>query len=203
MFCAKCGKELPENAASCPDCGNGQAGERYRKSNRLLNNKKMVKIVAICTAAVLVLVLVLLCTAGGSLSNNSAEEVVECWVTAYLEKDFETVVACYADWTVREMLNKGKFSSVEEMVTYMEVSNKYSDLPIFQAKVVGCSVKEYIKLKDLKWQKMGMTETEYNSVNRAAVVIVSIYVEGFGTENAEMNCVEIDGKWYVTDALRM
>ena len=204
MFCIKCGKELSPNTAFCPFCGTLQTDQALNVQMQVDHSKKPVirkrKTVLICCLAVIIVLTTVLLWPFEKLTYDSAEEVTETLFVSFMERDFDKAVTCLGDWVIRDMAG-GSDISMEKAAELLEQYYYYHLEDIFRSKIAAVTLVEYVDVEEFYWQGRGLTKEEYNSVDKVAHVLVTIYEDGKGADDDGVICVEIDGQWYIANSI--
>lgn len=208
MFCAKCGKELPEDAAFCPGCGLEQDIKKKRKLDLsfIQNLPKKTKLIAVGAAAALVLVLIACLCLGGNSRYDTPEDAAKAAIIMSQTNNLEDTIGCIPPWKLRELASRVGVSESASQDELIEAWNDYMDgiSLIFGSKepksvsVIDAAVVKQGYVTDLKWEKFGLTLKEYEAIEDVVYVEV-LYELNNAREDTTVICVKSDEYWYLWD----
>lgn len=195
MYCANCGKEISDDAAFCQSCGCRAESGTKEKKLIAFNKKSIVVILGIIAAVILIFKV---CQANSV--NASPENVATAAVTSEYEVDIDLMVKCFPDFTIRELaweygLPSG--ASRSEVKQKIKEAYRYTEpctVSEVKAEVIGIySMDEITFLRELYDD---MTDDEYKGITEIAKVKVKFRVDE-KTEDVQITCIKMKGKWYL------
>lgn len=216
MFCAKCGKELPEDAAFCPGCGTQQESrpvdqpftqpiaQSVASTGKKISLSKNAKLALIGGVALVVVLAVVLLAFGGSSVNKSPETVSTAFFESIFELDAEKMVDCMADpifnYLVRSM-GLPETVSKSDVIDYMQQTFELQGNVILDQfkyrEIHSVVLSEHLDIEDLK--RYGASEFEMSEITSAVKMKVRFQKPNGGTYSVRVVCAEIDGDWYIWD----
>ena len=211
MFCKKCGSQIPDNSAFCPECGAAvsaaqaepKAAEQPSNAPEApaakpaMNKHRLIGIIAVGAAALGVIIIFVAILAGGGKDWKKAlKKEMKCIMTGDSESLAELIpdkmyeaIADYYDVDAEELkeyfMDLEIFDDDDTLVKYEIIEENEcssSDLK---------SIKEYLKERGI---------SSKNDVKEAVEVNVKCYFKDgdgdrFDTED-EFGFVKINGEWY-------
>ena len=211
MFCKKCGSQIPDNSAFCPECGAAvsaaqaepKAAEQpsnapeARAAKPAMNKHRLIGIIAVGAAALGVIIIFVAILAGGGKDwKKVLKKEMKCIMTGDSESLAELIpdkmyeaIADYYDVDAEELkeyfMDLEIFDDDDTLVKYEIIEENEcssSDLK---------SIKEYLKERGI---------SSKNDVKEAVEVNVKCYFKDgdgdrFDTEG-EFGFVKINGEWY-------
>lgn len=211
MFCKKCGSQIPDNSAFCPECGAAvsaaqaepKAAEQPSNAPEApaakpaMNKHRLIGIIAVGAAALGVIIIFVAILAGGGKDWKKAlKKEMKCIMTGDSESLAELIpdkmyeaIADYYDVDAEELkeyfMDLEIFDDDDTLVKYEIIEENEcssSDLK---------SIKEYLKERGI---------SSKNDVKEAVEVNVKCYFKDgdgdrFDTED-EFGFVNINGEWY-------
>ena len=211
MFCKKCGSQIPDNSAFCPECGAAvsaaqaepKAAEQPSNAPEApaakpaMNKHRLIGIIAFGAAALGVIIIFVAILAGGGKDWKKAlKKEMKCIMTGDSESLAELIpdkmyeaIADYYDVDAEELkeyfMDLEIFDDDDTLVKYEIIEENEcssSDLK---------SIKEYLKERGI---------SSKNDVKEAVEVNVKCYFKDgdgdrFDTED-EFGFVKINGEWY-------
>ena len=211
MFCKKCGSQIPDNSAFCPECGAAvsaaqaepEAAEQPSNAPEApaakpaMDKKRLTGIIAVGAAALVVIIILVAILAGGGKGwKKVLKKEMKCIMTGDSESLAELIpdkmyeaIADYYDVDAEELkeyfMDLEIFDDDDTLVKYEIIEENEcssSDLK---------SIKEYLKERGI---------SSKNDVKEAVEVNVKCYFKDgdgdrFDTED-EFGFVKINGEWY-------
>lgn len=211
MFCKKCGSQIPDNSAFCPECGAAvsaaqaepEAAEQPSNAPEApaakpaMNKHRLIGIIAVGAAALGVIIIFVAILAGGGKDwKKVLKKEMKCIMTGDPESLAELIpdkmyeaIADYYDVDAEELkeyfMDLEIFDDDDTLVKYEIIEENEcssSDLK---------SIKEYLKERGI---------SSKNDVKEAVEVNVKCYFKDgdgdrFDTED-EFGFVKINGEWY-------
>lgn len=211
MFCKKCGSQIPDNSAFCPECGAAvsaaqaepEAAEQPSNAPEApaakpaMNKHRLIGIIAVGAAALGVIIIFVAILAGGGKDwKKVLKKEMKCIMTGDSESLAELIpdkmyeaIADYYDVDAEELkeyfMDLEIFDDDDTLVKYEIIEENEcssSDLK---------SIKEYLKERGI---------SSKNDVKEAVEVNVKCYFKDgdgdrFDTED-EFGFVKINGEWY-------
>ena len=211
MFCKKCGSQIPDNSAFCPECGAAvsaaqaepEAAEQPSNAPEApaakpaMNKHRLIGIIAVGAAALGVIIIFVAILAGGGKDwKKVLKKEMKCIMTGDSESLAELIpdkmyeaIADYYDVDAEELkeyfMDLEIFDDDDTLVKYEIIEENEcssSDLK---------SIKEYLKERGI---------SSKNDVKEAVEVNVKCYFKDgdgdrFDTED-EFGFVNINGEWY-------
>ncbi len=211
MFCKKCGSQIPDNSAFCPECGAAvsaaqaepKAAEQPSNAPEApaakpaMNKHRLIGIIAVGAAALGVIIIFVAILAGGGKDwKKVLKKEMKCIMTGDSESLAELIpdkmyeaIADYYDVDAEELkeyfMDLEIFDDDDTLVKYEIIEENEcssSDLK---------SIKEYLKERGI---------SSKNDVKEAVEVNVKCYFKDgdgdrFDTED-EFGFVKINGEWY-------
>ena len=211
MFCKKCGSQIPDNSAFCPECGAAvSAAQAEQPSNApmapaakpAMDKKRLTGIIAVGAAALVVIIILVAILAGGGKGwEKVLKKEMKCARTGDSEPLAELIpdkmyeaIADYYDVDAEELKEYfiDKYLSDVSML-----GDDYTFLKYEVTKEKDCSSSD---LKDIKEYLKERGISSKDDVKEAVVVKVKIYFKDEDGDRddikGEFTFVKIDGKWY-------
>ena len=211
MFCKKCGSQIPDNSAFCPECGAAvSAAQAEQPSNApmapaakpAMDKKRLTGIIAVGAAALVVIIILVAILAGGGKGwEKVLKKEMKCARTGDSEplaelipdKMYEAIADHYdvdaedlKEYFIDEYLSDGSM-----------LGDDYTFLKYEVTKEKDCSSSD---LKDIKEYLKERGISSKDDVKEAVVVKVKIYFKDEDGDRddikGEFTFVKIDGKWY-------
>ncbi len=211
MFCKKCGSQIPDNSAFCPECGAAvSAAQAEQPSNApmapaakpAMDKKRLTGIIAVGAAALVVIIILVAILAGGGKGwEKVLKKEMKCARTGDSEplaelipdKMYEAIADHYdvdaedlKEYFIDEYLSDGSM-----------LDDDYTFLKYEVTKEKDCSSSD---LKDIKEYLKDRGISSKDDVKEAVVVKVKIYFKDEDGDRddikGEFTFVKIDGKWY-------
>lgn len=118
-FCEKCGLELQEEVAFCPNCGNKVTVLTESNNNpKIIQSKKKLTVI-ICAVVLLVAIVVSIFAMGG----DDYEEVAQNYISAVIRSDFD-VAKKYAPFDVEDAFGNME-DDILDLWDYDSYDNEY------------------------------------------------------------------------------
>ena len=214
MFCSKCGLQLEDDIAFCPNCGQvattvtttatgvkASTSAFYGKTSQISKSidLKNPKVLGIAIAAVVVVVLLFSTLFGG----QSYKSAVNNFMDGVFEADAKQLLSAFPDEVIDEMCDEEDMSK-SELIDYMDdelddlidMLDTYYDGWSVDYKIIST---EKYDSDDLEW-----IEEEYDEVGikikEAKMVTVEMTVEADDmseSEEMEIGVIKIGNSWYV------
>ena len=211
MFCKKCGSQIPDNSAFCPECGAAvSAAQAEQPSNApmapaakpAMDKKRLTGIIAVGAAALVVIIILVAILAGGGKGwEKVLKKEMKCARTGDSEplaelipdKMYEAIADHYdvdaedlKEYFIDEYLSDG--SMLDDDYTFLKYEvTKEKDCSSSDLK----DIKEYLKERGI---------SSKDDVKEAVVVKVKIYFKDEDGDRddikGEFTFVKIEGKWY-------
>lgn len=194
MFCVKCGVELQEESAYCPECGALQGPETQKKIH--INKKGL--ILLLCAGVAIIAIVAMLV---GNNINASPEKVAAAVIQGTFEMDMEKVVQTCPDFTLRKQAYR---YDLPETATRKQFIQAMKNLVAQRGeraqpvKIISSEISDYGSIRNMNWNSYGMTRDEYATITDYVIVDVECTVDG-ERQHFEVSCIEMNGKWYVLD----
>lgn len=211
MFCKKCGSQIPDNSAFCPECGAAvSAAQAEQPSNApmapaakpAMDKKRLTGIIAVGAAALVVIIILVAILAGGGKGwEKVLKKEMKCARTGDSEplaelipdKMYEAIADHYdvdaedlKEYFIDEYLSDGSM-----------LDDDYTFLKYEVTKEKDCSSSD---LKDIKEYLKDRGISSKDDVKEAVVVKVKIYFKDEDGDRddikGEFTFVKIEGKWY-------
>lgn len=194
MFCKKCGSQIPDNSAFCPECGAAvNSGESSGKPDSTASVKtgknKFVGLIASCVAAAAVIIVVICVFSGGGWKKTANK-----FIHAIEHGDVDEFIS---------LINEDVVDSVIE--NYYDSSKSYfrryiSDFVDSFIDVEGLEIIRSDKLHDDALDEVIYDLNEYGGISRKSItdaVLVLLSVEGdeYVGDIAQIVLVKINGDW--------
>ena len=211
MFCKKCGSQIPDNSAFCPECGAAvSAAQAEQPSNApmapaakpAMDKKRLTGIIAVGAAAlVVIIILVAILAGGGKVWEKVLKKEMKCARTGDSEPLAELIpdkmyeaIADYYDVDAEELK---EYFIDEYLSDGSMLGDDYTFLKYEVTKEKDCSSSD---LKDIKEYLKERGISSKDDVKEAIVVKVKIYFKDeYGDRDdtkGEFTFVKIEGKWY-------
>ena len=211
MFCKKCGSQIPDNSAFCPECGAAvSAAQAEQPSNApmapaakpAMDKKRLTGIIAVGAAALVVIIILVAILAGGGKGwEKVLKKEMNCARTGDSEPLAELIpdkmyeaIADYYDVDAEDLK---EYFIDEYLSDGSMLGDDYTFLKYEVTKEKDCSSSD---LKDIKEYLKERGISSKDDVKEAVVVKVKIYFkdEDGDTDDikGEFTFVKIDGKWY-------
>lgn len=212
MYCGKCGAEITNGVAFCPNCGQEFVGEyivkdskvKMKKSNKVF--KILIPVLLITVVAIVSVVLI--------HNNSGYEKVIEDFYNAVETQDIKlmkSTLAQYwidyqiADYDTDEYLNDDIEDIIEDVIDDTDCGDNIEILSCTITNEKKASKEDLTALKDniYDWYAYYVySEDEFNSsVKDACVVTVRIKVKGNEDTDiltSKMLVIKENGKWKIT-----
>lgn len=194
MFCKKCGSQIPDNSAFCPECGAAvNSGESCGKPDSTASVKtgknKFIGLIASCVAAAAVIIVVICVLSGGGWKKTANK-----FIHAIEHGDVDECIS---------LINEDVVDSVIE--NYYDSSKSYfrryiSDFVDSFIDVEGLEIIRSDKLHDDALDEVIYDLNEYGGISRKSItdaVLVLLSVEGdeYVGDIAQIVLVKINGDW--------
>ncbi|MDD7488565.1 MAG: zinc-ribbon domain-containing protein [Clostridiales bacterium] len=211
MFCKKCGSQIPDNSAFCPECGAAvSAAQAEQPSNApmapaakpAMDKKRLTGIIAVGAAALVVIIILVAILAGGGKGwEKVLKKEMKCARTGDSEPLAELIpdkmyeaIADYYDVDAEEL----KEYFIDEYLSDVSMlGDDYTFLKYEVTKEKDCSSSD---LKDIKEYLKERGISSKDDVKEAIVVKVKIYFKDEDGDRddtkGEFTFVKIEGKWY-------
>ena len=211
MFCKKCGSQIPDNSAFCPECGAAvSAAQAEQPSNApmapaakpAMDKKRLTGIIAVGAAALVVIIILVAILAGGGKGwEKVLKKEMNCARTGDSEPLAELIpdkmyeaIADYYDVDAEDLK---EYFIDEYLSDGSMLDDDYTFLKYEVTKEKDCSSSD---LKDIKEYLKERGISSKDDVKEAVVVKVKIYfkdeVGDRDDTKGEFTFVKIDGKWY-------
>ena len=211
MFCKKCGSQIPDNSAFCPECGAAvSAAQAEQPSNApmapaakpAMDKKRLTGIIAVGAAALVVIIILVAILAGGGKGwEKVLKKEMKCARTGDSEPLAELIpdkmyeaIADYYDVDAEELK---EYFIDEYLSDGSMLGDDYTFLKYEVTKEKDCSSSD---LKDIKEYLKERGISSKDDVKEAVVVKVKIYFKDEDGDRddikGEFTFVKIDGKWY-------
>lgn len=226
MFCPKCGKENPDGARFCADCGKAfevaepvassevtataetpaapttsasttpSTIENFMDKVKALWAKKEVKI-GVAIAAVAIIAIILLSGGGGA---SSPEGAVENFMEAVMDCDAEGMIECLPPQVSEKMIDmlnmSGMGTDMLEQQMRQEMPANVSYKILGKEKMSRGSMEEYAD--ELSSQASQFGGSDKIIIEEAYYVEVELFADG-DSDSEELPVGKIDGKWYLLE----
>lgn len=216
MFCKKCGSQIPDNSAFCPECGAAvsaaqaepEAAEQPSNAPEApaakpaMNKHRLIGIIAVGAAALVVIIILVAILAGG---GKGWEKVLKKEMNCARTGDSEPLAELIPD-KMYEAIADHYDVDAEELKEYFideylsdgsMLDDDYTFLKYEVTKEKDCSSSD---LKDIKEYLKDRGISSKDDVKEAVVVKVKIYFKDEDGDKddikGEFTFVKIDGKWY-------
>ena len=211
MFCKKCGSQIPDNSAFCPECGAAvSAAQAEQPSNApmapaakpAMDKKRLTGIIAVGAAALVVIIILVAILAGGGKGwEKVLKKEMKCARTGDSEPLAELIpdkmyeaIADYYDVDAEDLK---EYFIDEYLSDGSMLDDDYTFLKYEVTKEKDCSSSD---LKDIKEYLKERGISSKDDVKEAVVVKVKIYFKDEDGDRddikGEFTFVKIDGKWY-------
>ena len=211
MFCKKCGSQIPDNSAFCPECGAAvSAAQAEQPSNApmapaakpAMDKKRLTGIIAVGAAALVVIIILVAILAGGGKGwEKVLKKEMNCARTGDSEPLAELIpdkmyeaIADYYDVDAEDLK---EYFIDEYLSDGSMLGDDYTFLKYEVTKEKDCSSSD---LKDIKEYLKERGISSKDDVKEAVVVKVKIYFKDEDGDRddikGEFTFVKIDGKWY-------
>ena len=211
MFCKKCGSQIPDNSAFCPECGAAvSAAQAEQPSNApmapaakpAMDKKRLTGIIAVGAAALVVIIILVAILAGGGKGwEKVLKKEMKCARTGDSEPLAELIpdkmyeaIADYYDVDAEDLK---EYFIDEYLSDGSMLDDDYTFLKYEVTKEKDCSSSD---LKDIKEYLKDRGISSKDDVKEAVVVKVKIYFKDEDGDRddikGEFTFVKIDGKWY-------
>lgn len=211
MFCKKCGSQIPDNSAFCPECGAAvSAAQAEQPSNApmapaakpAMDKKRLTGIIAVGAAALVVIIILVAILAGGGKGwEKVLKKEMNCARTGDSEPLAELIpdkmyeaIADYYDVDAEDLK---EYFIDEYLSDGSMLDDDYTFLKYEVTKEKDCSSSD---LKDIKEYLKERGISSKDDVKEAVVVKVKIYFKDEDGDRddikGEFTFVKIDGKWY-------
>ena len=216
MFCKKCGSQIPDNSAFCPECGAAvsaaqaepEAAEQPSNApmapaaKPAMDKKRLTGIIAVGAAALVVIIILVAILAGGGKGwEKVLKKEMNCARTGDSEPLAELIpdkmyeaIADYYDVDAEELK---EYFIDEYLSDGSMLGDDYTFLKYEVTKEKDCSSSD---LKDIKEYLKDRGISSKDDVKEAVVVKVKIYFKDEDGDRddikGEFTFVKIDGKWY-------
>ena len=211
MFCKKCGSQIPDNSAFCPECGAAvSAAQAEQPSNApmapaakpAMDKKRLTGIIAVGAAALVVIIILVAILAGGGKGwEKVLKKEMNCARTGDSEPLAELIpdkmyeaIADYYDVDAEDLK---EYFIDEYLSDGSMLGDDYTFLKYEVTKEKDCSSSD---LKDIKEYLKERGISSKDDVKEAIVVKVKIYFKDEDGDRddikGEFTFVKIDGKWY-------
>ena len=211
MFCKKCGSQIPDNSAFCPECGAAvSAAQAEQPSNApmapaakpAMDKKRLTGIIAVGAAALVVIIILVAILAGGGKGwEKVLKKEMNCARTGDSEPLAELIpdkmyeaIADYYDVDAEDLK---EYFIDEYLSDGSMLGDDYTFLKYEVTKEKDCSSSD---LKDIKEYLKDRGISSKDDVKEAVVVKVKIYFKDEDGDRddikGEFTFVKIDGKWY-------
>ena len=211
MFCKKCGSQIPDNSAFCPECGAAvSAAQAEQPSNApmapaakpAMDKKRLTGIIAVGAAALVVIIILVAILAGGGKGwEKVLKKEMNCARTGDSEPLAELIpdkmyeaIADYYDVDAEDLK---EYFIDEYLSDGSMLDDDYTFLKYEVTKEKDCSSSD---LKDIKEYLKDRGISSKDDVKEAVVVKVKIYFKDEDGDRddikGEFTFVKIDGKWY-------
>ena len=211
MFCKKCGSQIPDNSAFCPECGAAvSAAQAEQPSNApmapaakpAMDKKRLTGIIAVGAAALVVIIILVAILAGGGKGwEKVLKKEMKCARTGDSEPLAELIpdkmyeaIADYYDVDAEDLK---EYFIDEYLSDGSMLGDDYTFLKYEVTKEKDCSSSD---LKDIKEYLKERGISSKDDVKEAIVVKVKIYFKDEDGDRddikGEFTFVKIDGKWY-------
>ena len=209
-FCAKCGSPLAEGQKFCLKCGAAADGKAKAAKSGKGIDKKWLIIGGCALAAIILMIVLIVALAGGGVGSNGAsspEAVGEACYETQIDGDAEGYYGLFCTPVLRDKSGMGEEASREDMIKYL--AEKYGSSMSGAAEMIAYGVSVDVKgaeaetgysVSDYKFRSF--TEEERAKVEDVARVTVTMQYSysGFSqTDDEDIYCVKIDGKWFLLD----
>ena len=211
MFCKKCGSQIPDNSAFCPECGAAvSAAQAEQPSNApmapaakpAMDKKRLTGIIAVGAAALVVIIILVAILAGG---GKGWEKVLKKEMNCARTGDSEPLAELIPD-KMYEAIADHYDVDAEDLKEYFideylsdgsMLDDDYTFLKYEVTKEKDCSSSD---LKDIKEYLKERGISSKDDVKEAVVVKVKIYFKDEDGDRddikGEFTFVKIEGKWY-------
>lgn len=216
MFCKKCGSQIPDNSAFCPECGAAvsaaqaepEAAEQPSNAPEApaakpaMDKKRLTGIIAVGAAALVVIIILVAILAGGGKGwEKVLKKEMNCARTGDSEPLAELIpdkmyeaIADYYDVDAEDLK---EYFIDEYLSDGSMLGDDYTFLKYEVTKEKDCSSSD---LKDIKEYLKERGISSKDDVKEAVVVKVKIYFKDEDGDKddikGEFTFVKIDGKWY-------
>lgn len=211
MFCKKCGSQIPDNSAFCPECGAAvsaaqaepEAAEQPSNAPEApaakpaMNKHRLIGIIAVGAAALGVIIIFVAILAGG---GKGWEKVLKKEMKCIMTGDSESLAELIPDKMYEAIADYYDVDAEELKEYFMDLEIFDDDDTLVKYEIIEeneCSssdlksIKEYLKERGI---------SSKNDVKEAVEVNVKCYFKDgdgdrFDTED-EFGFVKINGEWY-------
>ena len=211
MFCKKCGSQIPDNSAFCPECGAAvsaaqaepKAAEQPSNAPEApaakpaMNKHRLIGIIAVGAAALVVIIILVAILAGG---GKGWEKVLKKEMNCARTGDSEPLAELIPDKMYEAIADYYDVDAEELKEYFMDLEIFDDDDTLVKYEIIEeneCSssdlksIKEYLKERGI---------SSKNDVKEAVEVNVKCYFKDgdgdrFDTED-EFGFVKINGEWY-------
>ncbi len=209
MFCGKCGTEIPDHAAFCPECGNrlrntapsfsDQAGPAPQTAVRLRKKKPYI-VIAVMAAVVLAAAagFFLLRGAAGSRKTESWENAVDSYLESYIAGSPEGCLGDVPELILKNLLG---YESKEDAIEALYEQGKENVLFASGVDYTYTMDVEYYKAEELDHQNQILLNGGFYYIFEDAVT-VSVEITAMPKNAdpiisyAEFTVPKIEGRWY-------